>query len=394
MARPWEALPAEEVGVFAPHLPRLADEIIAAIAAEVPAYARPLEGAFGRGVRRGVEQALVQFVEMVQSPGAGRGAGRDVYVGLGRGEVRAGRSLDALLAAYRVGARVAWRRLADVGLEAGLPPRTLVRLAESIFAYIDELSAESAEGFAQEQTERAGELDRRRRTLIELLLRIPPPEAAAVDAAAEEARWRLPGRMLVVVWRSSSQARRPVHLPVGTLVASVEDLECGLVPDPQGPGRGAELDRALAHTVAGVGPAVEAADAARSFRRAVAALGLAEDRGLEGAVRAEDHRAALLLRADPELVAEMAERRLAPLAGQSELSRRRLTSTLLAWLRHDGSVPAAAAELDVHAQTVRYRLNRLRELFGAQLDDPDARFELELALRALHGHCAPATGQD
>ena len=36
----------------------------------------------------------------------------------------------------------------------------------------------------------------------------------------------------------------------------------------------------------------------------------------------------------------------------------------------------------MHPQTVRYRLARLRELFGPRLDDPDARFELELALRA------------
>jgi DNA-binding PucR family transcriptional regulator len=35
----------------------------------------------------------------------------------------------------------------------------------------------------------------------------------------------------------------------------------------------------------------------------------------------------------------------------------------------------------VHPQTARYRRTRLRELLGDQLDDPDARFELELALR-------------
>jgi len=38
--------------------------------------------------------------------------------------------------------------------------------------------------------------------------------------------------------------------------------------------------------------------------------------------------------------------------------------------------------LGLHAQTARYRLSRLRELLGDALDDPDARFELELALRA------------
>ena len=35
----------------------------------------------------------------------------------------------------------------------------------------------------------------------------------------------------------------------------------------------------------------------------------------------------------------------------------------------------------MHPQTVRYRLNQLREVFGSALDDADARFELELALR-------------
>jgi len=40
-----------------------------------------------------------------------------------------------------------------------------------------------------------------------------------------------------------------------------------------------------------------------------------------------------------------------------------------------------AAELGVHPQTVRYRLRQLRELFGTRLEDPEARFELSLALR-------------
>jgi DNA-binding PucR family transcriptional regulator len=41
-----------------------------------------------------------------------------------------------------------------------------------------------------------------------------------------------------------------------------------------------------------------------------------------------------------------------------------------------------ARALGVHPQTARYRLRGLRELLGDTLDDPDARFEIELALRA------------
>ena len=39
---------------------------------------------------------------------------------LGRGEARSGRTMDALLAAYRVGARVSWRELSATAVEAGL----------------------------------------------------------------------------------------------------------------------------------------------------------------------------------------------------------------------------------------------------------------------------------
>ena len=40
-----------------------------------------------------------------------------------------------------------------------------------------------------------------------------------------------------------------------------------------------------------------------------------------------------------------------------------------------------AAQLHVHPQSVRYRLGKLRELLGEELDRADGRFELELALR-------------
>jgi DNA-binding PucR family transcriptional regulator len=58
-----------------------------------------------------------------------------------------------------------------------------------------------------------------------------------------------------------------------------------------------------------------------------------------------------------------------------------MAETALAHVRHHGNAVAMAAELHVHPQTARYRIAKLRELFGEDLDDPDKRFELELALR-------------
>src|SRR4029450_7171608 len=101
---PWRELSAELADAIEPELPAATEEILATIAREGPEYARPLEGGFGWAIRTGVSEALRQFVALIRDPDAGREPGRDVYVGLGRGELREGRTLDALQSAYRVGA--------------------------------------------------------------------------------------------------------------------------------------------------------------------------------------------------------------------------------------------------------------------------------------------------
>ncbi|MBW3607616.1 MAG: helix-turn-helix domain-containing protein, partial [Actinobacteria bacterium] len=100
-----------------------------------------------------------------------------------------------------------------------------------------------------------------------------------------------------------------------------------------------------------------------------------------GLVVAEEHAAELVLQADAALASEFAEARLAPLADLRPAVRERLTASLAAWLDCQGRVDETARALDVHPQTVRYRLNQLRDVFGGALDDADARFELALALR-------------
>ena len=389
----WEALPPDVADVLRPELPALADEIIAAISEGVPDYARPIEGPFGVALRIGVVEALRQFVSIVEDPAGGRGAGREVYVNLGRGEMRAGRSLDALLAAYRVGARVAWRRLAAAGERAGLPPRTLYALAEAIFAYIDELSAESIEGYAREQTVAAGALQLRRQHLAALLIQQPPPAAPTVEAAASEAGWALPRTLAALTVEAEDEEpavgeqadRLAVRLGPDALVARVPPVVMALIADPAAPGRRRELEAALGERRAALGPTVGWPDAAVSFGRAREVLRLAQEGAIQDGgdlLLAERHNLSLLLGADRRLARDVAERALAALEGETELSRDRLRSTLEAWLRHRGRTEAVARALHVHPQTVRYRVARLRELFGPRLDDPDGRFELELALRS------------
>ncbi len=181
-SEPWHALPPALADAIEPELPKATEEILETIGREVPEYARPLEGAFGVAIRTGVSEALRQFVELIRDPKAVRG--RDVYVGLGRAEFREGRTLDSLQSAYRVGARVAWRRVSAAARRANVDPEQLGLLAEAVFAYIDELSADSVEGYAQSQREQEGERQRRRRELLALLLRDPPAGDPEIRSSA------------------------------------------------------------------------------------------------------------------------------------------------------------------------------------------------------------------
>ncbi len=66
---------------------------------------------------------------------------------LGEAEFQAGRSLEALRAAWRTGTRAAWRGAAEVGAAAGVPTPTVIALAEAIFVYADELGTDVVEGY-------------------------------------------------------------------------------------------------------------------------------------------------------------------------------------------------------------------------------------------------------
>lgn len=383
---PWADLPAELSACLRPHLAAVTAEIIAALPQEVPDYARPIEGAFGEGLRLGVGVALGRFLDL---PGTDEpaltGPDRKVYLALGRGELRQGRELQTLLAAYRVGARVAFRRFAGLAREAGFDADTLVPLAESVFAYIDELSATSVEGYAQEQSLRAGEADRRRSELLALLLSgTADPPALAV--AAGQAGWAVPERVVVVLLAPGRAEGLAVRLGRTALVGVDGDLVVAVLPAPSGAAARDRLDQRLRGRQAVVSPVRPLAAVGAALALARAAWPLA-DTGAPGTdpLHVDDHLVPLLLRGAPDVVAQLCARRLAPLDAVRDTARDRLAETLLAWLQHRGERQHVAAALHVHPQTVGYRLGQLRELFGEVLEDPHGRFELELALRAQRG---------
>src|SRR5215210_2762103 len=182
-------------------LPAVAEHTVATIVVEVPSYADAFAGEMGRAISSAVELALGGFLDLATAtggvdPSRPIGPALEGAYALGRGEARSGRSMDALLAAYRVGARVSWRHMSGSAVRAGLTVEQLAHFAELVFAYIDQLSASSVAGHSDELATTGRVRERYlERLAARLLAGAPPPELTAV---AERAGW-IPPRTLTVV---------------------------------------------------------------------------------------------------------------------------------------------------------------------------------------------------
>jgi hypothetical protein len=289
----------------------------------------------------------------------------------------------------------------------------MAEFAELVFAYIDELSAASVAGHTDELSISGRVRERYLGRLGQDLLAGARPDV--LTAAAERAGWT-PPRTLTAVLLPAAQVRgavaslHPDTLQVGEDLPGLQAIpgrDAGderallLVPDMEGPGRG-HLLRVLQGRWAVVGPARPWTQARSSYLRAVRTLeltgaregGKRPERGLRAGgpvdpanpvdpvdtVDTEEHLADLVVEADPEALEDLRTAVLAPLASLRPSTAQRLAETLRAWLLHQGRRDAVAEHLHVHAQTVRYRMAQLRELYGDRLDDPRTVLELVLAL--------------
>lgn len=388
--RPIEA--ADRLALSGPLLQRLREELgavaseaVAEIVAEVPSYA-DLRGAPGRRVGEAVGLALGHFLTLASGGADASTPILQSTVGaydLGRGEARSGRSMDALLAAYRIGARVSWRRFSHVAVEGGMSAQAIGAFAELVFAYIDELTAASVTGHADELAASGRDRERQLATLTRRLAAGADPQA--VDEAARRADWTAPRTLTCVLLPDGGTGAAAARLTPNTLHAE-GDLP-GFDPDATWsllfvPDLSARARRRLVDDLAGRGAIVSStvpwATAAESARRARRALTLTRGPGetLDVDARLVD----LVLGAEPELRNDLAARLLTRLEDVRPSQRDALVETLRSWLLHLGRRSDVAADLHVHPQTVRYRMGQIRERLGDDLDDPDVVLALVVAL--------------
>lgn len=328
---------------------------------------------------------------------------------LGILQARGSQSVEPVLSAYRIAARVAWDAILRAWREYGqATPEAMVVTANYVFGALDQVAAEVTRTYlhAREQHMLRGTRARARlfHALIsdtfdsELALQ---KQALAVDTqiasgyvavVAQLVDWPnegarggeelaelishldLPARALahatdpntlVVLWPADSdQAAEGAR----ELVRQVQDA----VDVRLGPGR--------ARVRAGLGsfhPGLRGIS--RSYLEAQQAIELGRKLRPDAALLHHDEVAPYMVLAQNPLTSERyVARVLGPLLSD-ERGRDLLLQTLDAYLAR-GSVKEAAEALHLHRHTVLYRLDKVRTLLGRDIDSPAARFRLRLAL--------------
>ncbi|MEU2946750.1 PucR family transcriptional regulator [Nocardiopsis alba] len=208
--------------------------------------------------------------------------------------------------------------------------------------------------------------------------------AGALDPrhpGAEELMAGLPAEPVLV-----AAARGPVPdgpPPDGVLVTTVAGTGDALaLSSAAGSGHLAEALGELFDGPVGLSEPVGYADLAVARSQAERALAAAEEEG-RALLRSDELPGGLFGLLDSPAGLRMAEDLLAPIDRQRNAAE--LLASLRAYLAASGRWDAAAERLGVHRHTLRYRMRRIRELLPGDLDDPDHRTELWVALRLREG---------
>ena len=86
---------------------------------------------------------------------------------------------------------------------------------------------------------------------------------------------------------------------------------------------------------------------------------------------------------DPAELERFHEETVAPLLAYDDQYETELLRTLETFLDEDGSVARTSEKLFTHRHTIRYRLERVRELTGLDVSSTDGRERLGLGLKAM-----------
>jgi hypothetical protein len=357
----------------------------AAILSEVPRYAGDPDR-YGQAVLQRCRLATRIFIRILTTGRPATPREITVVQNIARYVALEGEPLEPLLHALRIGLRVGWDETVRVSLDSpAAPPELMLPLAGQVFGYIDQLSSRVAEAYALQVEEAARTRVITEAALFEELIAgragADMVEARAVErprvalavapadldpATARLVADRVTGRMRSRFPRSVMGHRGGVSVWLLAREPLIPALEAAAAGE----------DVAF-----GVSSASDDIPLGRAVEEAVVAARLgAETIPAERAPLTEYGRvyAYAAMRLDPVGLARSHAALLGPLRDKPLL-----LETLRHYFAANRSVSRTAARVHRHRQSVIYRLRRAASLLAIDLNDAEAMFRLEAALRTM-----------
>ncbi|WP_300404794.1 helix-turn-helix domain-containing protein [Nocardioides sp.] len=303
----------------------------------------------------------------------------------GRRRAEQGLPLDDVLRSYRMGGRLIWDDLVEVG-DTALDALAVREIGTRLWEVVDATSAQVATAYHHQELTLVRADEQQRAELWEgvlggrarepgfareaaLLLDLPA-DADLLVVVATELRLRLAEQALGL--HATAWVRRTADV-VG-LVALRDDSPAEALHALER--LSSETDGALG--VSSVVPGLSGVE--HGYVQASLAL-RAQGKGV-GLARFDDRLPEALLLGSPEVASRLVERWLGPVLALVPGESRALIDTLGAWVASGGSATRTAAVVHCHRNTVANRLHRFTEVTGHRLSDDAVPVDLDLALRA------------
>ncbi len=356
------------------HRTEIADRIADAVRRALPEYR-----AFPRAlVASAVGIDLDLFAELLAADRAPTAADAQRSLDVARARAQAGISVAVFLDSLNVARREALRLVDEMATEVRVSPRERRRVEHALADWIGMLMVQAARAFLEISRGESG-AERQRAALLRSLLAgeldADVRGRAALFGLRPEGRYRAfaarPGRAETPADLAYAVAKSGSRGSESSVVAEIGDRVVGLVIDRPG--------LSTPDAVLGLGPPVPLGDLSHSYAQASRALAGAIVAGRSGIVTLGDVALESAMLEDPARSDDLVARYVAPLG--RDASAERILETVESWLEHGASVQAVADRLDVHPNTVRYRLQVYRDRTGEELDGFEMRCAAWWALR-------------
>ncbi|MGO1522480.1 MAG: PucR family transcriptional regulator [Nesterenkonia sp.] len=297
--------------------------------------------------------------------------------------------IGSVLAGFRVSLSFIFHRLLDIAPEEGIPADQVLRSSTLLWALGDAFSSRAVEVYQQKEVSRAvADSTRRSEWIRNVVTTGLAPAERTRGATLYDVPTTYPVRALVAEAPPGTEADREQRLQAWasasrtrTLTAVQGSTVVGIMAGPDVP------DRHPESLAVSVGEATMLDELPRSFESASLALQAGLALGQSGIISVERLSWRLGIHSNPEVTDMLHQLHLAPLEDAGDFGEH-VIEAVDAYLTHRMSIPLAARSIPVHVNTLRYRLQRFREITGADLGDLNTLIELSWVLAAQPGRKA------